>query len=92
MSPGFLSHLHRAAKAIKPWMRNAEFVGDGGRARVYHCPVSMTKKCRLAARTGQAGGWCEPIQRKPGQPEQFDYECLRNDAANQFKISDPLLG
>lgn len=33
-----------------------------------------------------------PIPMKPGQPERFDHEYVRNGTANLFMISQPLLG
>jgi hypothetical protein len=33
-----------------------------------------------------------PIPARPGQPERFDYEYVRNGTANLFMVFEPLLG
>jgi DDE superfamily endonuclease len=34
----------------------------------------------------------QPLPRRPGQPQRFDYEYVRNGTANLFMIVEPLLG
>ncbi len=38
------------------------------------------------------GETVQPLPAEPGQAERFDYEYVRNGTANQFMITEPLMG
>ena len=61
---------------------------------VYHRPYSERRPlvCLDEAPKQLVGEAKIPIPARPGQPERFDYEYVRNGSANLFMISEPLLG
>jgi hypothetical protein len=61
---------------------------------VYHRPYDSKRPLVTLDETSKQliGETVEPVPMKPGQPERFDYEYVRNGTANLFMISEPLLG
>ena len=61
---------------------------------VYHRPFDAKRPqvCLDEASKQLVGEVVQPIPARPGQPERFDYEYVRNGTANLFMISEPLAG
>jgi len=61
---------------------------------VYHRPYDSKRPLVTLDESSKQliGETVEPVPMKPGQPERFDYEYVRNGTANLFMISEPLLG
>jgi hypothetical protein len=61
---------------------------------VYHRPYDAKRPMIALDESSKQliGETVEPWPAKPGQPERFDYEYVRNGTANLFMISEPLLG
>jgi hypothetical protein len=78
-----------------PPQHDAEFVcAMEDVLEVYHRPFDETRPlvCLDEASKQLIGEAVQPLPPEPGQPERFDYEYVRNGAANLFMISEPLLG
>jgi hypothetical protein len=61
---------------------------------VYHRPDDPKRPliCLDEASKQLVGEVIRPIPARPGQPERFDHEYLRNGTANLFMVSEPLAG
>lgn len=61
---------------------------------VYHRPYDPQRPLVALDEVSRQliGEVVQPIPARPGQPERFDYEYVRNGTANLFMISEPLLG
>jgi len=61
---------------------------------VYHRPYDEKRPlvCLDEASKQLIGETVETVPARPGQPERFDYEYVRNGTANLFMVSEPLLG
>jgi hypothetical protein len=61
---------------------------------VYHRPYDEKRPLVALDEASKqlVGEVVQPLPAKPGQPERFDYEYVRNGTANLFMISEPLLG
>jgi hypothetical protein len=61
---------------------------------VYHRPYDAKRPlvCLDEASKQLIGEIVTPIPARPGQPERFDYEYVRNGTGNLFMVSEPLLG
>ena len=61
---------------------------------VYHRPFDEKRPLVALDEASKqlVGEAVQPLPPEPGQPERFDYEYVRNGAANLFMISEPLLG
>jgi hypothetical protein len=61
---------------------------------VYHRPYDEKRPLVALdeASKQQVGEVVQPLPAKPGQPERFDYEYVRNGTANLFMVSEPLVG
>jgi hypothetical protein len=61
---------------------------------VYHRPFDPKRPlvCVDEASRQLIGEVVQPVPARPGQPERFDYEYVRNGTANLFLIFEPLLG
>jgi hypothetical protein len=80
---------------VIPPKADAEFVAAMEDVlEVYHRPYDEKRPlvCLDEASKQLVGEVIEPIPAKPGQPQRFDYEYVRNGTANLFMLSMPLLG
>jgi hypothetical protein len=61
---------------------------------VYHRPYDEKRPVVAVDEASKqlVGEAVQPIPARPGQPERFDYEYVRNGTANRFMISEPLAG
>lgn len=61
---------------------------------VYHRPYDVKRPlaCLDEASRQLIGEVVRPLPARPGQPQRFDYEYVRNGTANLFMIVEPLLG
>jgi DDE superfamily endonuclease len=61
---------------------------------VYHRPYDEKRPVVAVDEASKqlVGEAVQPIPARPGQPERFDYEYVRNGTANLFMISEPLVG
>ena len=61
---------------------------------VYHRPYDPGRPmvCLDEASKQLIGEIVTPIPARPGQPERFDYEYVRNGTGNLFMVSEPLVG
>ena len=61
---------------------------------VYHRPYRerRTVVCLDEVPVQLVGETRTPLPAKPGQPERYDYEYVRNGTANLFMVFEPLLG
>ena len=61
---------------------------------VYHRPYDEKRPlvCIDEASKQLVGETVRPLPPRPGQPERFDHEYVRNGTANLFMVSEPLLG
>src|SRR4051812_21504460 len=61
---------------------------------IYHRPFDPKRPlvCVDEASRQLIGEVVQPVPARPGQPERFDYEYVRNGTANLFMIFEPLLG
>src|SRR5436305_838823 len=84
-----LAHARILLKADAEFVAGMEDVLD-----VYHRPYSERRPlvCLDEAPKQLVGEARIPVPARPGQPERFDYEYVRNGSANLFMISEPLLG
>jgi hypothetical protein len=61
---------------------------------VYHRPYDERRPLVYLDEASKqlVGEMVLPLPARPGQPERFDYEYVRNGTANLFMVSEPLLG
>ena len=89
---------------IKPWLKEQWCIPPKGDAEfvaamedvleVYHRPFDSQRPlvCLDEASRQLIGEVVQPIPARPGQPERFDHEYVRNGTANLFMVFEPLLG
>ena len=86
---------HRKEQWCIPPEQNAEFVAQMEDVLdVYERPYDEKRPlvCLDESSKQLIGETIVPIPMKPGQPERFDHEYVRNGTANLFMLSQPLLG
>jgi hypothetical protein len=61
---------------------------------VYHRPYDERRPLVALDEASKqlVGEVVQPVPARPGQPERFDYEYVRNGTANLFMLAEPLLG